>query len=369
MDQANSSLRGRAVVVTSAPAGGGGLGAATRDMADGLQALQFIVERVSASARPPVVARAVSSRPWRRYSRQLHTRIIRRDVKRRVPNDPADLLYAVPGLLSAGRCRMRVLHQAMHHPRTVRRSLLAAAPDPAARRWARRSLPEVEVRKLEAELVLADVIRVESEDVAADLLAHGVPAEKLVRARPGVDIGRFRPGPKPGKLVVAFVGTLELRKGVHLLAELSQVLENNAQLVMCGGPTDPWSRHVAGRIRGSFQNDVASVLAGAHALVLPSVEDGFGYVVLEAMAAGAVPFVTPEVGGAEVVRELDKRLVVPRPSFATSVPELLQTLSLRELGQAARAIGERHERMAMARAAALAICRRAGSQMADSGLS
>jgi glycosyltransferase involved in cell wall biosynthesis len=83
-------------------------------------------------------------------------------------------------------------------------------------------------------------------------------------------------------------------------------------------------------------------------------------VVLEAMAAGAVPFVSPEVGAAEIVRTLDARLVQPRATVAEAVPELLERLPLEELGRSARGLAERYERVAMAEQAAGSVLERIG---------
>jgi glycosyltransferase involved in cell wall biosynthesis len=100
---------------------------------------------------------------------------------------------------------------------------------------------------------------------------------------------------------------------------------------------------------------VAPLLAGAQALILPSASDGFGYVVLEAMASGAVPFVSPEVGAAEVVRRIEPRLVQPRETFAEAVVELLAELPLADLARRARSIAEGLERRTMAARAAKAV--------------
>ena len=53
------------------------------------------------------------------------------------------------------------------------------------------------------------------------------------------------------------------------------------------------------------------VLRGASVLVLPSVQDGFGLVVLEAMAAGLPVIVSDHVGAKDCVREGVDGFVVP----------------------------------------------------------
>jgi glycosyltransferase involved in cell wall biosynthesis len=145
---------------------------------------------------------------------------------------------------------------------------------------------------------------------------------------------------------------LSLWKGVDILAALGRTLGEDGDVVVAGGPVCPWSRRVTEQARFQSNDDVPALLAGAHALVLPSATDGFGYVVLEAMASGTVPFVSPEVGAAEIVRRLDERLVQPREQFAEAVAELLRSLPLADLATRARAIAEEFERERMADQAA-----------------
>jgi glycosyltransferase involved in cell wall biosynthesis len=101
------------------------------------------------------------------------------------------------------------------------------------------------------------------------------------------------------------------------------------------------------------------MLAAAHYLVLPSRSDGFSYAVLEALASGAVPIVTPEVGASEVVRRLDQRLVIPRQDFAEGVSELVRDLDHAELSVRARALAEEFDRRRTSIAAATAVLERA----------
>jgi glycosyltransferase involved in cell wall biosynthesis len=216
-----------------------------------------------------------------------------------------------------------------------------------------------EVRLLERELERSDLARVESPIVAEELIEEGFPPDRVVTASPGVDIERFAPGPRSERLRVAFVGVLSLWKGVDVLVRLAHKLAPAGEVVVVGGPVCPWSRRlVSDAPLRQHPGDIPSLLASSHALVLPSATDGFGLVVLEAMAAGAVPFVSPEVGAAEIVRKLDPRLVQPRSEFAEVIPELLDTLPLDELGAAARLIAERHERAEMAQTAASLVLER-----------
>ena len=75
--------------------------------------------------------------------------------------------------------------------------------------------------------------------------------------------------------------------------------------------------------------------------VLPSVEDAFGLVTLEAMASGLPVIVTDHVGASELISSGKDGLVVTAgdaTALADAVGELLENEDLRrELGGAARA--------------------------------
>lgn len=316
-------------------------------MAAGLEAAGVAVSHVGAPS--PGIARGIAGRrPLRRLA-SLTRELERRAVEHRVPRD-WQLAYAMPGYLpDRADGGVRVLHQATRHPRQVRAALAAARRGAGGGRG---FMTRREMRRLEVELDAADVVRTESRAVADELIAYGVRAERVVVAPPGVDLAHYRPGRPFERLTIAFVGPLSLWKGLDVLAALAEELGTDARVEVVGGPVCPWSRRLAARASFERHLEVAPLLARAHALVLPSATDGFGYVVLEAMASGAVPFVSPEVGAAEIVRRVHEQLVQPRERFAKAVAELVRTLPLPDLAARARAVAEEFDRERMAEQAA-----------------
>ncbi|MHB8185467.1 MAG: glycosyltransferase family 4 protein [Dermatophilaceae bacterium] len=341
----------RVAVVAPAAWGEGGLGTAARDFAEGAMKLKADVVYIGHSDLQTKAERLVQVRPLRRWP-VLARELSRARILARVPSG-IDAIYSMPGYLPKIVGSPLALHQATHHP-----SVICETMRNARRRvgGGRPLYTGYELRYLERELERADVIRAESHVVASELVEYGIAADRVVFCPPGVDLERFRPAKKPSQLTVAFVGTLSLWKGVHILETLAARLQaGGARLVVVGGPVCTWSRRIAERMPFDREDDVAAVLSQAHALVLPSISDGFGYVVLEAMASGAVPFVTPQVGAADVVGLVDPRLIIDANEFAETVPELLGELPLDTLATRCRTVAEQYERRHMGAKAAAAV--------------
>ena len=178
-----------------------------------------------------------------------------------------------------------------------------------------------------------------------------VPAERIYVCPPGapawVTLGRTPNIPNEGYAL--FLGTLEPRKNIGtLLNAWQQLVERGmkGRLVIAGrAPAEAreWLDRIAtAPLAGSVTHvgyvaaaDREQLYAGARALVLPSLDEGFGLTALEAMSAG-VPLVAsnrgslPEVtGGAGIlVDPLDVRAlgaaiehVMTDDGFATATAE------------------------------------------------
>lgn len=156
-------------------------------------------------------------------------------------------------------------------------------------------------------------ILVDSHFIAEEVRRHyGVPTERIVVAPLG-HAPRFHPreptalaprlaplGLQPGRYLLC-VGTLEPRKNLQLALRaherLPATLREQYPLVLAGMPgwraeqlEKPLQRALAGgqvRLLG-YQDDLglAELFAGARLLLFPSLYEGFGLPVLEAMASG-----------------------------------------------------------------------------------
>lgn len=149
-----------------------------------------------------------------------------------------------------------------------------------------------------------DAVITPTQAVAEEVMAeYGLPAERLVPIHHGVDPGWFEPGAlSPQRRLelgvpqryLLFVGTLEPRKNLttlvsaHARARAEQ--PDLPDLVLIGargwGEQHPNTPGVTA-LGYVPDDDLVALVAGAVAVCSPSIYEGFGLPVLEAMAAGA----------------------------------------------------------------------------------
>ncbi len=173
-----------------------------------------------------------------------------------------------------------------------------------------------------------------AREVAAD---YGVPAAHIGVVYNGVDGERFHPGRRPelGPVVrrglgidldtplCAAVGTGFLRKGFDLLLALwRRSPPAGAALVLVGDDERlaAWRRQaedpaLGGRVLVTGpRRDVEAVLAAADVVCVPSRQEAFGNVVLEACAAGLPVVTSRRTGAAELLGGELEALVVDDPT-------------------------------------------------------
>jgi glycosyltransferase involved in cell wall biosynthesis len=175
---------------------------------------------------------------------------------------------------------------------------------------------EVDPRTVEKELreyELADYIAMPSHFCERSFVERGVPREKLRVWPLGADTRRFQPPStqRPDSpFRVLYVGEVSLRKGVYYLLEaFRRAALPNSELVLVGAikpavepllRDQPQSVQSVGVIR--FPK-LLSYYQNASVFVLPSVEDGFGQVVMQAMVSGLPVLVSSNAGASEAIRD------------------------------------------------------------------
>lgn len=182
------------------------------------------------------------------------------------------------------------------------------------------------------ELALADQIIVASEHVRRTL-AGAVPEEKIRVVHYGApDLPRReRIATDPAQpLRVLFVGGLVQHKGIGYLLDAVDRLGSQVELTLVGRRfrANPRVDEACRRWRW-FEtlphSRVMDVMMESDVLVLPSLGEGFGLVVTEALACGLPVIVTPNVGASDLVCDGREGFVVPVGS-ADLIAERLQAL-------------------------------------------
>ncbi|NES98126.1 MAG: glycosyltransferase family 4 protein [Desertifilum sp. SIO1I2] len=178
--------------------------------------------------------------------------------------------------------------------------------------------PQWKLERKEKEVQLADRIFVASSVTQRSLLAFGVDAAKISVIPYGAPLEYFHPKPKPDRCFRAiYVGRLEPRKGIHYLLEAWNSLKlPNAELWLVGINEYPpgWLDRYAGSFRyipsvpHTALNDYYSA---ADVLVFPSLVEGFGLVLLEAMACGIPIITTPNTAGPDLIADGTEGFIVP----------------------------------------------------------
>ena len=152
----------------------------------------------------------------------------------------------------------------------------------------------------------ADLVVCISEATTGDVVRElGIPRERIAIVHPGVDPAFLGAAPRPpasldGADYVLVVGTINERKNLGVLIDaFAEIAPNHPglRLVVVGAP-DRDSERIAQRVRERGisgrvaslgfvdDTDLPGIVAGARLFVFPSLFEGYGMPIVEAMAAG-----------------------------------------------------------------------------------
>ena len=175
----------------------------------------------------------------------------------------------------------------------------------------------------EAEYAAADRITVPSGFAYRTFLDQGVAPEKLRKLPYGVNLARFEPdgAPAEGRFDILFAGYFGLRKGVQYLVQAFERLQHPAKSLTFAGLISNETLDML-RQRGLWpegaraigpvpQTQLKTLMSRSHVLALPSVEDGFGLVLNQAMACGCPVIGTENTGAPDLVEDGADGFIVP----------------------------------------------------------
>ena len=182
-----------------------------------------------------------------------------------------------------------------------------------------------------------------SNALKEQLLSMGINDNKITIIPNGVNTSTFTPlPPRRRENVILFVGSLIQRKGANFLIEAMSLLAHgfpHYRLVIIGdGPQKTALQQLSSRLgidqRVTFtgrlpQHQVKKWMQRARVFVLPSIEEGMGVVLIEALASGT-PVVASKVGGIPDVITSDVGVLVPpknSQALASALRDILQSPS------------------------------------------
>jgi glycosyltransferase involved in cell wall biosynthesis len=255
----------------------------------------------------------------------------------------------------------KMLFQLHPHPATMRRILLAERdkhPDCAGslnQEW-ELALPERDFTKLVGEVQMADAWLAASSFTKTSLIENGVPGDRIAVVPYGVNLDKYQPKRASrntnAPLKLLFVGRINQRKGVkYLLEALRKLPAKHIELTICGRVVDDLKIFEAFQsqitIRPSVSHaELVSAYQSADLFVFPSVAEGFGHVLLEAMACGLPVLSTRATAAADIVSDGIEGFVV-EPGCAQPLVErvewaLAHRHALVEMRDAARSRAEQY---------------------------
>lgn len=207
--------------------------------------------------------------------------------------------------------------------------------------------PPWKLERKDQEIALADHIFVPSSMTRQSLLDAGIASDRISVIPYGAPVDYFRPQPRLDKKFRAlFVGRVGPRKGVHYLLQAWESLKfSDAELKLVGinefplGWLESYQDHIC------YLPSVPHASLGQHycnasVLVFPSLVEGFGLVMLEAMACGIPVITTPNAAGPDIITDGVEGFIIPIRDVEAIQAKLewcyQHPEKLSEMGQAAR---------------------------------
>jgi glycosyltransferase involved in cell wall biosynthesis len=175
--------------------------------------------------------------------------------------------------------------------------------------------PDWQIQRMNLEFKNAKKIIVLSDIAKKSMINLGVEGKKINILNCGVDNNffKFKKKKKFENFTIVFCGSLSPRKGVHNLIESFKLANiSGSQLLIIGakGRSKNYNEYLKKistnnvLFYGSLsQSNLSNVLSKCHLFVLPSLADGFGLVVLQAISSGLPVIVSSNVGAADVIRQ------------------------------------------------------------------
>ncbi len=180
------------------------------------------------------------------------------------------------------------------------------------------------IDKEKKEYDLADYIMVPTEYAKKTFLEKGFNNKKIIKNYYGVDLEQFKYEREYKdqnlKFRVIYTGTISVRKGViYLLDAFNELDLKNSELILIGDIDDDINSKLAKFKKNKKivfkksmeQSELKKFYNISNVFVLNSIEDGFGMVILQAMACGLPVITTYNTGGSEIIEDEKDGYIIP----------------------------------------------------------
>lgn len=199
------------------------------------------------------------------------------------------------------------------------------------------SLSNDAIEKLKNEINLTTNYICASSVTKKSLVFEGVKDELISVIPYGVDISKFHYVKREEQEMfnIIFIGSLNQRKGISYLLEAMNELSNVSLTIVGRGIFD--ESLLSGYnfpievLKNVSQDVLIEKLQKAHCFVLPSILEGFGQVILEAMATGIPVIATENTAAVDIITNTKDGFVVPirnSQEIKTIINELQTNFSL-----------------------------------------
>ncbi len=180
------------------------------------------------------------------------------------------------------------------------------------------------IEKEKKEYELADYIMVPTEYAKKTFLDKGFSDKKIIKNHYGVDLKEFNydrdQKEKNPKFRIIYTGTISVRKGIiYLLEAFNQLDLENSELMLIGdiekdltSRLNKYKKNKKIVFKKSMkQSDLKKYYNISDVFVLNSIEDGFGMVILQAMACGLPVITSQNTGGSEIIEDDKNGYIIP----------------------------------------------------------
>jgi glycosyltransferase involved in cell wall biosynthesis len=180
------------------------------------------------------------------------------------------------------------------------------------------------IEKENKEFTESDYVFVCSQHAKNTFIRQGYDSDKIIVNNLGVDLKAFYKIKKDDNIFrIIFCGGIRVTKGVHyLIKAFNEAALPNAELWLIGGGyPNKEIDIVVKRMNLNFHNvhvkgpcpqgGLYKLFSQGSVFCLPSLDDGFGMVVPQALACGLPVIVTENTGAKDIVRDGENGFIVP----------------------------------------------------------